>query len=52
MDFVRSRIELRIDQQRKKQWKEIFSSRKLSFTQLIMDSVEGKIMDDERRSVF
>lgn len=45
-------IILRIEEEKKKTWKQLCSERKISLTRLIIDSVEGRLMDDERRKVL
>lgn len=45
-------IFFRIKSQKKKYWKKICSEKKISLTSLIIDSVENRILDDERRKVL
>jgi hypothetical protein len=45
-------ILFRIKQERKDKWKRICRERNLSLTSLIIDSVENRIMDNERRQVL
>lgn len=45
-------IKFRIEVSRKKFWKKLCSERKVSLTQLIIDSVEDRLMEDERRKVL
>jgi len=45
-------IKIRISKSRKHQWKNISSKRKISLTSLIIDSVENRILEDERRSIL
>lgn len=45
-------IKIRISKSRKQQWKNISSKRKISLTSLIIDSVENRILEDERRSIL
>ncbi|MDY0930712.1 hypothetical protein [Chryseobacterium sp. CFBP8996] len=47
-----SQIVFRIEKQRKEIWKKLCSERKISVTSLIVDSVEKRIFDDERRKIF
>lgn len=47
-----SQIVFRIEKQRKEQWKKFCSERKISVTSLIVDSVEKRIFDDERRMIL
>lgn len=45
-------ILLRISKFRKERWKNICKRRKITLTSLIIQSVENKIQDDERRQVL
>lgn len=45
-------IFFRIDGQKKKEWKKICSQKQISLTSLIIDSVENRILDDERRKIL
>ena len=45
-------IFFRIDSQKKKEWKKICTTKNISLTSLIINSVENRIMDDERRKVL
>ncbi|NML56792.1 plasmid mobilization relaxosome protein MobC [Chryseobacterium cheonjiense] len=45
-------IFFRIKKARKENWKKICRERNISLTRLIVDSVENRIMDDERRKVI
>lgn len=45
-------IFFRIQQERKENWKKTCQERNISLTRLIIDSVENRIMDDERRKVL
>ncbi len=45
-------IFFRIQQERKKSWKKTCEERNISMTSLIIDSVEQRLMDDERRNVI
>jgi len=45
-------IFFRIKQERKENWKKTCRERNISLTRLIIDSVENRIMDDERRKVL
>lgn len=45
-------IFFRITGQKKKEWKKICSEKQISLTSLIINSVESRIMDDERRKVL
>lgn len=42
---------MRIEERKKKSWKKICLERQISLTRFIIDSVEGRIMDDERRKI-
>lgn len=45
-------IFFRITNQRKKEWKNICKEKNISLTSLIINSVENRMMDDERRNVL
>ena len=45
-------ILIRIQKSRKENWKKIFLEKQISLTNLIIDSVENRIMDNERRKVL
>ncbi|KUJ54322.1 MULTISPECIES: hypothetical protein [Chryseobacterium] len=45
-------IFFRITAQRKKDWKNMCKEKNISLTSLIIDSVENRIMDDERKKVL
>lgn len=45
-------IKIRISKSRKQQWKNITAKKKISLTSLIIDSVENRILEDERRKVL
>ncbi len=45
-------ILIRIKSEKKKDWKKICSKKQISLTSLIINSVENRIMDDERRKVL
>jgi len=45
-------IFFRIKSQKKKNWKKICSKRNISLTSLIINSVENRILDDERKKVL
>ncbi len=42
---------IRIDQDKKNSWKKICSEREISLTRLVIDSVEGRTMEDQRRNI-
>lgn len=44
-------IKIRIEKEKKDNWKKLCLKRKITFTSLILNSVEGRLMDDERRKV-
>jgi hypothetical protein len=44
-------IKFRIEKNRKEVWKNLCSERKISLTRLIIDSVENRLLDDERRKI-
>lgn len=45
-------ILFRIKSQKKKDWKIICSKKRISLTSLIIDSVENRILNDERRKIL
>ncbi|WP_228446458.1 hypothetical protein [Chryseobacterium shandongense] len=45
-------IFFRIKSEKKKDWKKICSNKQISLTSLIINSVENRMMDDERRKVL
>ncbi|UMQ41538.1 hypothetical protein MKS83_19400 [Chryseobacterium sp. Y16C] len=45
-------IIFRITDQKKQEWQKICEARKISLTSLIINSVENRILDDERRKVL
>ena len=45
-------IFFRIDSQKKKEWKKLCLKKQISLTSLIINSVENRMMDDERRKVL
>ncbi len=45
-------IFFRIKREKKKDWKKICSKKQISLTSLIINSVENRMMDDERRKVL
>lgn len=45
-------IFFRITGQKKKEWKKVCNSRNITITSLIINSVENRIMDDERKVVL
>ena len=46
------RIFIRIQKSRKEDWKKICTQKQISLTSLILNSVENRILDDERRKVL
>lgn len=46
------RIFIRIQKSRKENWKKICLKKQISLTNLIIDSVENRILEDERRKVL
>lgn len=46
------KIIIRIQKERKDKWKKLCYSKKISLTSLIMNSVEDRILDDERRKIL
>lgn len=45
-------IIFRISDQKKQEWKKICETRNISLTSLIINSVENRILDDDRRKVL
>lgn len=45
-------ILIRIKGQKKEHWKKICSQKQISLTSLIINSVDDRIMDDERRTIL
>ncbi|SKC11910.1 hypothetical protein SAMN05421800_1378 [Chryseobacterium balustinum] len=45
-------IKIRISIIQKEKWKKVCSEKKISLTSLITNSVENRMMDDERRKVL
>lgn len=45
-------IIIRVQKLRKETWKEICLEKNISLTSLIIDSVENRILDDERRKIL
>ncbi|MBD3903374.1 hypothetical protein NAL32_10680 [Chryseobacterium sp. Ch-15] len=53
MDKIKDEVILiRIKGQKKKDWKNLCSKKQISLTSLIIDSVENRILNDERRKVL
>lgn len=46
------RIFIRIQKYRKDNWKKLCIKKKISLTTLIIDSVESRILDDERKTIL
>ncbi|KQK26063.1 hypothetical protein AR438_10810 [Chryseobacterium aquaticum] len=46
------RIFIRIQKYRKEKWKKLCLTKKISLTTLIIDSVESRILDDERKTIL
>jgi hypothetical protein len=45
-------IKIRIEKSRKENWKKICTTKNISLTSLIINSVENRMMDDERKKVI
>ena len=45
-------IIIRVQKSRKETWKKICEEKNISLTSLIIDSVENRILDDERRKIL
>lgn len=52
MENKSTMIKFRIEKEKKETWKQLCSKRKVSLSRLIIDSVENRLMDDERRKVL
>jgi len=53
MDELKDEVILiRIKSEKKKNWKNLCSKKKISMTSLIINSVDKRIMDDERRKIL
>jgi hypothetical protein len=46
------RIFIRIQKQKKENWKKLCSKKRISLSSLIINSVESRIFDDERRKIL
>ncbi|WP_312824820.1 plasmid mobilization relaxosome protein MobC [Epilithonimonas sp.] len=51
-DRKKDTIILRVQKTQKEKWKKICQEKKISITSLIVNSVEERMMDDERRKVL
>ena len=47
-----SSVKFRIKKFKKEEWKKFCNARNISLTSLIINSVEGRILDDERRMIL
>ncbi|UCA60117.1 hypothetical protein KB553_00980 [Chryseobacterium rhizoplanae] len=47
-----TRIYIRIQKQRKDSWRKLCSKKQISLSSLIINSVENRIFDDERRKIL
>ena len=45
-------IKLRIEKAKKESWKQYCATKKISLTSLIINSVEGRILDNERKDIL
>lgn len=52
MDNKSGIIIFRIENEKKEAWKKLCSERKVSLTRLIIDSVDNKLMDNDRREIL
>ena len=52
MKIKEEEIKIRIEKSRKENWKKICLEKQISLTNLIIDSVENRMMDNERRKVL
>ena len=48
----KSTVKLRVEKFKKEEWKKFCNARNISLTSLIINSVEGRILDDERRMIL
>lgn len=51
-EIKKSRIEIRIEKSQKEKWKNLCQKQKISLSELIINSVENKMMSAERRKVI
>ncbi|GAA4161113.1 hypothetical protein GCM10022217_26260 [Chryseobacterium ginsenosidimutans] len=47
-----ARIFIRVQKYKKENWKKLCSKKRISLSSLIIDSVENRIFDDERRKIL
>ncbi len=52
MENKKGRTFIRIEKERKNRWKELCEKRNISLSQLILDSVENRLLDNERRKIL
>ena len=52
MEQKKNEIKFRIEIERKKTWKKFCSEKNISLTSLIINSVEGKILENDRRQII
>ncbi|CAA7197008.1 hypothetical protein [Chryseobacterium potabilaquae] len=52
IDNLKARIFIRLEKSQKSQWKSICRKKNISLTSLIINAVDNRIMDDERRRVL
>lgn len=52
METKKAMIKFRIEMQKKDKWKKICSEKNISLTSLIIQSVEKRLLDDERKLVL
>ncbi|OPC03230.1 hypothetical protein BAS10_18135 [Elizabethkingia meningoseptica] len=52
LESPKTRIFIRLEKSQKEEWKKLCSKKNISLTSLIINSVNNKILDDERREVL
>lgn len=52
MENKSAMVKFRIEKSKKETWRKLCLKRKISLSQLIIDSVENRLLDDERRMVL
>lgn len=52
MENKSAMVKLRIEKSKKETWIQLCLKRKISLSQLVIDSVEGRLLDDERRRIM
>lgn len=52
MENKSAMVKFRIEKSKKETWVQLCLKRKISLSQLVIDSVEGRLLDDERRRII